>query len=265
MLFGRKKEGSTSDIEIGAELDKLPGGAEKPPDSSPAESIPLAPVAGPIIENPAHFDARMQRIEAGLEGVMNFLQGLKEETPRADDAYRDAAPPANPGGPAFYEQLIDYGEDAILNNPRIMGAIENRLRGQSEYDAARLELANKIPEAYDSASPVHRTREAIRGQFEQLGVHPSVLNSRVFEELFTNAAIGKNIDAVISSRQKSGLPLQAFVEGSRTPTPGGGFGEFTAEQLGEAELITANRFGVSPAEYAKNLNQMIKNGVIERR
>ena len=256
MLFGRKNKESTAEVEIGEELDELPGGPPAlPPTEPPPGAAPPAP--GPLIENPAHFDARMQRIETGLSQIQDYLISLNREPQPID--------PPSTTGPTFYEQLIDHGEDAILNNPRIMGAIENRLRGQSEFDAARRELANQIPEAYDSTSPVHRTREMIRSQFEQLGVHASVLNSRMFEELFTNAAIGKNIDAVISSRQKSSLPTQAFVEGSRAPTPGGTFGELQADQLGEAEQRAASRFGVTPAEYAKNLNRMIQTGVIERK
>lgn len=260
MLFGRKNKETAADIEIGEELDGLPGGGgEKegqiPPSELPPPALPTAP--GPLIENPAHFDARMQRIETGLSQIQDYLISLTREA--------EAVPAPSGAGPTFYEQLIDHGEDAILNNPRIMGAIENRLRGQSEFDAARRELANQLPEAYDPTSPIHRTREALRSQFEQLGVHASVLNSRLFEELFTNAAIGRNIDTVISSRQKSGLTPQTFVEAPRNPTPGGAFGELTAEQLGAAEQRTADRFGVSPADYAKNLNRMIQTGVIERR
>src|SRR3990167_6605483 len=104
MLFGRKKNDNV-DIEIGEELDELPGGKSTPSTETPTPPPAVAETApGPLIENPAHFDARMQRIELGLEQVATYLQSLGR-MPTGEQEPQPAS------GPAFYEQLIDQGED----------------------------------------------------------------------------------------------------------------------------------------------------------
>jgi hypothetical protein len=167
----------------------------------------------------------------------------------------------------FYEQLIDQGEAAVLNNPRIMNAIDERFAGFTEYQRAQQELAGPNPEAYDGNSPVGQTRIAIRKQLADMGVPANMLNSRMFEELAIYSAMGKNFGAIVDQRTKAQQERsERFVEGGNgTPISSGSYEEVTADTLSDDQVRTAQKLGVDPVNYAKNLNKLVSKNVIERR
>lgn len=247
---------------------------------SPAASASAVPTQvfdiSPLNQRFERMEQSMQQVADLLTYAIQMNQAQQEQAvvdPQVMNTGTEMSAPTpqtvvNP----FYEQVMDHGEEAILRNPRIMGRIvqeiEGRLNGVRSADEAQRDLRGTIPEVYDGNNVVGKTRSAIRNQlgsvFQQMGISPGAVDTRLIEELVSYAAVGKHMNELAEMRK---VPIQQvpnnaipFVEGA---SPGGA--NPLMASLSDAERYVNDRFGGSVDDYAKTKDQLMKLGILERR
>lgn len=207
-------------------------------------------------------EAALNGLATRLDDIEKFIVALGQQLNQDADETPPSQLDPTEQRRRFLSDIEERGEAAILENPVIMQALgdrlENRIRGLQDYSETRTGLQQKVPEAYTIGSTVEKTRTGIRDQFSKLGVHPSVLDSRMFEELTTYAAAGMHMDDLTKQRSDA---QQVFVEsGSRTKSV-----ERGPQDLNGSQLSWAEKLGVKAEDYAKQLNSFVKSGVLEER
>ncbi len=251
MLLRGKKNGQ----ELTIDLDSLEGLVPDSQSSAQQQNTPQTPFhyTAPTFPLGGGEPDRVGQLESTVEQLTQVLATLIQGQDGADQQSQTPAQAQR----SFYDDLAEFGEDAIYRSPRFTQQVGGMIQGAVAQQQAASALAQQYPGLYDPQNQLGQTRAAIRQQLGQ-AIPAEVLNSRTFEELVGRAAIGMHPELVVKAQTQS--PAPAFMEGGSnngSALPGGQDLGLTPDQL-----RTANELRVSPDAYAKSLATLRKMGVI---
>lgn len=213
---------------------------------------PVEPEEGdPNEERFKQLEDGQAAVQQTLAAIASWIQQAGEPAPEPDQTKDQTKELYSP----FLDKLAEEGSQAILTDPDVNAVLDVRMSALLDCERARGELAKQFPEAYDPTSDVYKTKQRVRQWYEEMGVHPSVLNTRRMEESMTREAIGAHFDKVAEGRRPAGRP--GFVEG------GSGAGmDLAGSGLTQRETEIADIFGVKPEDYKKLRDQLIEQEVV---
>jgi hypothetical protein len=278
-LFGGKKKETVEDNKEG-------GGGEAGGDSlsEVLEGMTaMKQFMGKMEPLVAEIEARKQQQEAEANRSAEDVYLARLEQGRTEsregvgggDGRVDASRQRRASTDAFIDDLVERGAEAILDHPQIVAALEQRQMTSDDYMRARQQLESELPEVYQQGSDMAKAREKVRQSFVDLGVPPSSLNSRMFEQLSSYAAAGMEYAKGVKSGKQfverdSKDADNAFVEGGdggggpQSALNMGNF-ELTKEQLNDKELEVIDSLGIDGDTYVKAHKMLTDNNMMQRK